>query len=612
METEKTADDACDAILQKPGPFRREPCRRALVGGARMSTAAREVVGPRILLVVGGGIAAYKSCELVRLIRKGGGDVTCVVTKGGQQFVTPMSLAALSENQVYTTLWDLKNEAEMGHIQLSREADLVVVCPATADLMAKMAAGIADDLATTLILATDKPVMAIPAMNVRMWEHESTRRNVAALKANGVEVLHPDEGPMACGEFGYGRLPEPDAIWRAIAGHFGIEVPEASPAPIAANDAALGAVEALEPEDEPEDEPVDEEAGAMGGLGGLLSRIIPRSTAKRSHEDIEAEFEDLEAPEDFDPEALFDPDEEVEFNPDLGGPLLAKKGAAGAAPPIDPDAINHEVNERQSPPEVIGEAGGALPSAAGKAPERAIRAEAIEDDEGTLAGDFGIDPGHQPLAGRHVLITAGPTWEAIDPVRYIANRSSGKQGFAIAAAAAALGAQVTLVAGPVSLRTPRGVERIDVESAAEMNQAVRAALPADVAIMVAAVADWRPRQYVGEKIKKRGSAPPALMLTENPDILTNLAASEKRPGLVIGFAAETEDVIDNARKKRKRKAADWIIANDVSGDVMGGDDNEVHIVSGDGVESLEAMSKSEVAMALARRIADKLSAEVAQ
>ena len=211
-----------------------------------------------------------------------------------------------------------------------------------------------------------------------------------------------------------------------------------------------------------------------------------------------------------------------------------------------------------------------------------------------------------------MLITAGPTWEAIDPVRYIANRSSGKQGFAIAAATAALGAQVTLVAGPVSLKTPKGVDRIDVESAAEMNQAVRAALPADAAIMVAAVADWRPRQYVSEKIKKRGSAPPALLQTENPDILTNLAAREKRPELVIGFAAETEDVIDNAKQKRKRKAADWIIANDVSGDVMGGDDNEVHIVSGDGVESLEQMAKPDVAMALAQRIAQTLSAEAAE
>ena len=583
-----------------------------------MSTAPQEVVGHKVLLVVGGGIAAYKSCELVRLIRKGGGDVTCVVTKGGQQFVTPMSLAALSENQVYTTLWDLKNEAEMGHIQLSREADLIVVCPATADLMAKMAAGIADDLATTLILATDKPVMAIPAMNVRMWEHESTQRNVEALKANGVEVLHPDEGPMACGEFGYGRLPEPDAIWRAIAGHFGIEVPDTAPTPIAANDASLGAVEALEPD--------DEGAGNTGGLGGLLSKIIPRSTAKRSHEDVDAEYQDLEIPEDFDPEAEIE-EEDIEFNPDLGGPLLAKKGDAGAAPPIDPDAINHEVNERQSPPEKIeeepeapaeaepeaepDEAPAKAPAAKTK-PGKKVKAEAIESADIDAAGDFDIDPDHKPLAGKHVLITAGPTWEAIDPVRYIANRSSGKQGFAIAAASAALGAKVTLVAGPVALKTPKGVDRVDVESAAEMNQAVRAALPADAAVMVAAVADWRPRQYAGEKIKKRGSAPPALMLTENPDILTNLAASDKRPELVIGFAAETEDVIDNAKQKRKRKAADWIIANDVSGDVMGGDQNEVHIVSGEGIESLDQMAKRDVAMALAERIATTLTAEAAE
>ncbi|MEE4154148.1 MAG: flavoprotein, partial [Erythrobacter sp.] len=260
--------------------------------------------GPKILLVVGGGIAAYKSCELVRLIRKGtdgfAGEVTCVLTRGGQQFVTPMSLAALSENQVYTTLWDLKNEAEMGHIQLSREADLVVVCPATADFMAKMAAGIADDLATTLLLATDKPVMVVPAMNVKMWEHESTIRNVGFLRSAGVTVLDPDEGPMACGEFGYGRLPEPQAIWRAIAGHFGVEVPEdvPAPAPAAANDAG-GKVEPLEPE--PEDEDEGESAGSGLGLGGLISRIIPRSTAKRSAEEIEAEYAELEPPEDFDP-----------------------------------------------------------------------------------------------------------------------------------------------------------------------------------------------------------------------------------------------------------------------------------------------------------------------
>ena len=542
----------------------------------------------RILLVVGGGIAAYKACELVRLIRKGGGEVTCVITKGGQQFVTPMALAALSENQVYTNLFDLKNEAEMGHIQLSREADLVVVCPATADLLAKMAAGIADDLATTLILATDKPVMAVPAMNVRMWEHEATQRNIALLESAGVSVLHPDEGPMACGEFGYGRLPEPEAIWHAIAEHFGIAVPEPhfAPAPIPANDRQLIEVEALEPEDEDDSAP-----SSGGGLGGLLSRIIPRSTAKRTHEDIEAEYQDLPDPDEDDrPE----PEEPApEFAPDLGGPLLAKKGKANAAPPVDAGAINHEVDSRKSAPEVPDEVETVL----GDVPEGA---------------DFGIAASHRPLSGRHVLVTAGPTWEAIDPVRYIANRSSGKQGFAIAAAAAALGAKVTLVAGPVALKTPAGVTRIDVESAEDMAKAVKHALPADVAVMVAAVADWRPKEYRGEKIKKRGSAPPALMLAENPDILANLAAGGKRPELVIGFAAETDNVIDNAKQKRKRKGSDWIVANDVSGDVMGGDTNRVHIVSADGVETLDEMPKSAVAMALAERIAATLKAEAAE
>ena len=550
---------------------------------------------PHILLVVGGGIAAYKACELVRLIRKGGGSVTCVVTKGGQQFVTPMALAALSENQVYTNLFDLKNEAEMGHIQLSREADLVVVCPATADLIAKMANGIADDLATTLILATDKPVMAVPAMNVRMWEHEATQRNVALLKAAGVTVLDPDEGPMACGEFGYGRLPEPEAIWHVIADHFGIAVPESEPVRLTANERQAIPVEALEPEDE---EAVEDDSApaAVGGLGGLLARIIPRSTAKRTHEDIEAEYQDLPEPEGGD---LPEPEEPApDFAPDLGVPLLARKGKASAAPPIDAGAINNEVDPRKSAPEML-------------APATPEEVEAIlgEVPEGA---DFGLPADHRPLADRHVLVTAGPTWEAIDPVRYIANRSSGKQGFAIAAAAAALGAKVTLVAGPVSLRTPAGVNRVDVESAEDMARAVKVALPADVAVMVAAVADWRPKEYRGEKIKKRGSAPPALILAENPDILTNLATGGNRPELVIGFAAETENVIENAKQKRKRKVADWIVANDVSGDVMGGDRNRVHIVSADGVETLDEMPKSAVAMALAERIAASLKVEAAE
>ena len=562
------------------------------------ATGAAKGRGPRILLVVGGGIAAYKACELVRLIRKGGGEVTCVLTRGGQQFVTPMSLAALSENQVYTNLFDLKNEAEMGHIQLSREADLVVVCPATADLLAKMAAGIADDLATTLILATDKPVLAVPAMNVRMWEHEATQRNIGVLKAAGVTVLNPDEGPMACGEFGYGRLPEPEAIWRAIAGFLGIEVPEPQ-ALLAAPPAKLAApspipVEALEPEEDDDDSAA---AAPEGGFSNFFSRIIPRSTAKRTHEEIEAEYEDLPelGEEDF---PLPEEEPAPEFAPDFSGPLLAKKGSAGAAPPMDQAAINHMIDPRRQPPE----------RQAPEVPEE-VEADLGEVTEGE---DFGVPLSHRPLAGRHVLVTAGPTWEAIDPVRYIANRSSGKQGFAIAAASAAMGARVTLVAGPVALKTPAGVSRIDVESARDMADAVKRALPADVAVMVAAVADWRPKEYRDEKIKKRGSAPPALMLTENPDILTNVSAAPRRPELVIGFAAETENMLEHAKAKRKRKGADWIIANDVSGDVMGGDRNRVTIIHGEGIEVLDDMPKAAVAMALVERIAATLHAEAAE
>ena len=551
----------------------------------------------KILLVVGGGIAAYKACELVRLIRKGGGDVTCVVTEGGQQFVTPMALAALSENPVHTTLWDLKNEAEMGHIQLSREVDLVVVCPATADLLAKMAAGIADDLATTLILATDKPVMAVPAMNVRMWEHLATQRNIEWLKQAGVEVLDPDQGAMACGEFGYGRLPEPEAIWAAIAGHFGIEVelPEAAPA----KSAPVAEIEAVEPEVAPRG----------GGLGGLLSSIIPRSTPKRSAEEIEAEYleeeelaevetEETDAAEEVE-EPVAEDDVDPDAVPDLGGPLMAQKGAAKSAPPTDAEAINHEVSDNRDAPEPVP----------GDTPAEPIEVADVESSaEDALEGsEFKVAKGHKPLEGKHVLVTAGPTWEAIDPVRYIANRSSGKQGFTIAAAAAALGAKVTLVAGPVALKTPEGVDRIDVESAEDMNKAVRKAMPADAAVMVAAVADWRPKEYRAEKMKKRGSAPPALILEENPDILTNVAAGKDRPQLVVGFAAETENVLENAKQKRKRKACDWVVANDVSGDVMGGDRNKVTIVMSGEIEELDEMPKIDVAMALVERIAAELN-----
>ena len=543
--------------------------------------------GPRILLVIGGGIAAYKSCELVRLIRKAGGSVTCVLTQGGQQFVTPMALAALSESKVYTSLFDLKDEVEMGHIQLSREADLVVVCPATADLLAKMAAGIADDLATTLILATDKPVLAVPAMNVKMWEHSATQRNADWLRQAGVAVMDPDEGPMACGEFGPGRMPEPPAILARIGQELDldIEVPELAvfkqaqlSAPAPREEAEYDLDEPLEPEDE------EEVVKSGGGLGGLLSMIIPRSTTQRSHDQIEAELDDLPEPDMLGAESLGEVKEPIAD----GGPLLASKGKASSAPPTDPAALNHEVarqDMRAMPQPGVEEA----------------RTSGIAFEDSPLAGqaEFDPDPDHRPLFGKHVLVTAGPTREPIDPVRYIANRSSGKQGFAIAAMAAAAGARVTLVAGPVHLPTPVGVDRIDVETADDMAEEVRRALPVDVAFMVAAVADWKSRHVAGEKMKKRGSAPPALILAENPDILASTAAGRKRPALLIGFAAETENVVENAKSKRKRKGADWIIANNVSGaegdSVMGGDLNQVHIVTSNGVESLPEMPKEDVA-----------------
>ena len=599
-----------------------------------MNFMAREVdstsmTGPRILLVVGGGIAAYKSCELVRLIKKAGGDVTCVLTDGGAQFVTPMSLAALSGNKVYSSLWDLKDEVEMGHIELSREADLVVVCPATADLIAKMAAGIADDLGTTLILATDKPVLTIPAMNVKMWEHKATQRNIEKLEKGGVKVMQPDEGEMACGEFGPGRLPEPEMVWLEIADTLGVDPGIAGPQEVTAF------LEAMEPEDEGEEEGEagdeeeyeDDEGKGGGGLGGLLSSLISRSTSRKVREDeveFDAEYdqhlaqgEDGEPlPEDF-PVEEFEY-EEIDAEPDLSNPLFAKKGSARSAPPTDPEALNHLVKtgtRGQAPEPIAGDEG--MPQVQAKAaPGDAVTADAppemgpIEEiEEDILAGQpaFDQNPEHRPLYGKHVLITAGPTREAIDPVRYIANRSSGKQGFAIAAASAALGARVTLVSGPVHLKTPPGVDRVDVESAKEMAEAVKKALPADVAVMVAAVSDWRSKEIKPEKIKKRGSAPPALLLTENPDILATLAADTRRPELLVGFAAETENLIDNAKKKRKSKGADWIVANDVSTDVMGGSENTVKIVTSNEVDHWDPMPKEDVAMKLMERIADALN-----
>ncbi len=401
----------------------------------------------RVLLIVGGGVAAYKALELVRRLRKAGVAVRPVLTAAGARFVTPLSLAALAEDAVRTDLFSLEDEAGMGHIQLSRAADLVLVAPATADLMARAAHGLADDLATTALLATDKPVMMAPAMNVRMWRHPATQRNLATLAADGVAFVGPDEGAMACGEFGPGRMAEPEAIFRAV----------------------------------------------MQALEGPRAR---------------------------------------------------------------------------------------------------------------------------PLAGRRILVTAGPTAEPIDPVRVLTNRSSGKQGYAIAAALADLGAQVTLVSGPTALDVPPGVVRASVETAREMEAACQAALPVDAAICVAAVSDWRPDAVFRVKLKKGHAGPPAVTLVENPDILAGLsAAGPNRPKLVVGFAAETNDLEDNARAKLARKGCDWIVANDVAADaagetVMGGDQNEVMVIDAQGVERWPRAGKAEVARRLAARIATALAAGV--
>ncbi len=406
--------------------------------------------GKRILLVVGGGIAAYKALELVRRLRERGASVRAVMTPAAKEFVTPLSLAALTEDKVYGALFDLTSEAEMGHIVLSRSADLVVVAPATANLLARMAAGMADDLATTLLLATDKPVLVAPAMNVRMWLHPATQRSVAALAGDGVTFVGPNEGVMACNEFGPGRMAEPDEIVAAVERHF------------------------------------------------------------------------------------------------------ARTG--------------QELADR-------------------------------------------------PLAGRRVVVTSGPTHEPIDPVRYIANRSSGQQGHAIAAAAASAGADVVLVSGPVALPDPKGVTVVKVETARDMLAAVEKALPADVAVMTAAVADWRVDHDQRSKIKKDGSGrPPALTLVENPDILATVAAlgPGARPRVVVGFAAETDDVVANARKKLAKKRCDLIVANDVRPEtgIMGGGDNTVTIVSAEGAEPWPPMSKVSVAEKLVQRIAALLSAQV--
>jgi phosphopantothenoylcysteine decarboxylase/phosphopantothenate--cysteine ligase len=394
----------------------------------------------RILLIVGGGIAAYKALELIRLLSKRGLAVRCILTRAGKEFVTPLSLASLSGDKVYEELFSLTDESEMGHIELSRFADLLVVVPATADLLAKMASGAANDLASTALLATDKPVLVAPAMNVRMWLHPATQRNLARLQADGVTVVGPGEGEMACGEFGPGRMAEPVEIMAAI------------------------------------------------------ERMLGPSKTQR------------------------------------------------------------------------------------------------------------------PLLGRRVVITSGPTVEPIDPVRFLSNRSSGKQGHAIAAAAAAAGAEVVLVSGPVAIPDPPGPRTVHVETAVDMLSAVEAALPADVAIFCAAVADWRV-EPAWQKLKKGQTGAPQLALIENPDILATIAHSVDRPQLVIGFAAETEKLVEHARLKLAKKGCDVIVANDVGGGagVMGGERNTVHLVTKDGVEDWPTLDKAQVAQRLVERIAAMLA-----
>ena len=413
--------------------------------------------GSRILLIVGGGIAAFKIPQLIRMIRREGGSVVPVLTKAGAEFVTPLTLSALAEAPCHTELFDLTRESEMGHIQLSRAADLVVVAPATANLLARMAAGMADDLASTLLLATDKPVLAAPAMNVRMWQHPATQRNLETLENDGIRFVGPEDGDMACGEFGPGRMAEPEAILEAIR-------------------AALG---------------------------------------------------------------------------------------------------------RQKPLRLPPEAAISLPS--------------------------------QRLSGQHVIVTSGPTHEPIDPVRYIANRSSGAQGTAIAAALRDLGARVSFITGPAEAAPPEGVEVIAVQTAREMRAAVEAALPADAAVMAAAVADWHVANAGAGKIKKDGSGrPPALEFSENPDILAWISQLQQgRPRLVVGFAAETDDVLENATRKRLRKGCDWIVANDVTPatGIMGGSENAITLISEAGAESWPRLSKGDVGRRLAERMADVLVGE---
>ncbi len=449
----------------------------------------------RILLVIGGGIAAYKALDLIRRLRERGASVRCILTAGAQRFVTPLAASALSGQRSHTDLFDREDEADIGHIRLARDADAVVVAPATANLMAKMAGGHADDLATTVLLATTLPILIAPAMNVRMWAHPATARNLATLMGDGIRVVGPNAGAMAEAETGPGRMSEPAEIADAV-------------------------------------EAMLDDAGRRDGRG------LPLPEGERSSVRVSGRPGEGEAP-----------------SPD------------GALPPHP----------------TLSPSGRGIPRKDGAA---------------------------QALAGRHVLVTSGPTHEPIDPVRYIANRSSGRQGHAIAAAAAAAGARVTLVSGPVAIPDPAGVDVVHVETAREMLAAVEAALPADLAVFAAAVADWRAAGEAGQKLKKDGGAVPPLRLTENPDILATIAhRAEGRPALVVGFAAETEHVLEHARAKLARKGCDLIVANDVSaaGGVMGGTHNAVHLVGRDGVETWPSLDKEEVGRRIVARLAAELS-----
>jgi len=504
---------------------------------APVSAAPQILAGKRVLLVVSGSVAAFKALELARLLGKAGATVTGLLTAGGARFVTPHALQAITGRPLAQDLWSLEEEAGRGHIRLAREADLLVVAPASADRLARMAAGLADDLAGAAILAWDGPVLVAPAMNPTMWAHPATGANVATLMARGVTFVGPEDGAMAEAESGTGRLSEPAAILAAIAAI--LSDPDHG-APDAALEDALDA--AIAAQDGGAQHGGAQHGGARHGGAPAPRRPAPPGT----------------------PPSTF---------------------TEGAPQPVD-----HWADPVEAAPSSFS----------------ATRAGTEGPAPHAVAGTM---PGALPLSGRHLLVTSGPTHEPLDPVRYLANRSSGRQGHAIAAALAALGARVTLVAGPVAIPDPQGVEVVHVETALEMLAACEAALPADAAVFAAAVADWRPAEPAPQKMKKPADdAAPPMALLPNPDILATLSRHPLRPALVIGFAAETERVIEHARAKLARKGCDWIVANDVSGDAMGGAENTVHLVTAGGVEDWPRLPKAEVAARLADRVAETLGA----